>query len=446
MLVQAATLYFGQPNAFSYSQHIAGILVAQVRRMGICSRTPVSPPELDTSSQEGGLGKWIHRECEKRLTYAVMRLQCYTSVLHSARPLLSAEEMDVELPCSHHLWHRQFSSTAALVGAIKQDLEIQRVPMLFSDLLRIAIDGEEPIPSLTFLEQELFMNGLQEYVWLASNGSKTLHRLVSDTTWTEVDDFDDVLDHKRRPPDSNVPRRQQLEAHQNQSIDAYIAHHGRRLSSLQQRRRQVVESLRRWQSGSFTGQLPSTIADRSSLLSCLLLYHLAFLQLRCPLDLIHMLPYLPKDQNSSQQNTLTEVLKWGKSEDAVVVLKHALAIVGYVEQETKRPLATRSQVNFLTLVGLHHSAAVVWILAGIHREPIAGENTSCAERVNAVGMNIDDEPVPICQANKTVLMEAFSKLYTDISPAWAGKSSFSAAVMRMRGLDFPALLDTVSCQ
>ncbi len=317
--------------------------------------------------------------------------------------------------------------------------------MLFSDLLRIAVDADESLPSLTFLEQELLMNGLTEYVWLANNGSKSISRLVPDPRRAEAIDSDDGLDHGAEKPGSNLAQWQQLPPYADQSIDAYIVRHSRRLSSLRQRRSQLIKSLRRWQADCLTRQLPSTIAERSSLLSCFLLYHLGFLQLRCPLDQIHTLSYLPKDRNPAQQDILTQVRTWSKSKDAVVALKHALAIAGLIEQETKRPLAARSQVNFLALVGLNHSAMVVWTLAGTHGGPIKSGQASTAGTESAIGLTVGNDYVLICQANKASLMEAFSRLYVEISPAWAGKSSFSAAVMRMRGLEFPALAGENTC-
>src|SRR5207248_6836578 len=113
------------------------------------SRLLATPePPSDSSAQPEWLSRWVHAETRKRLAYSILRLEVYTSVLFNTRPLLSAEEMQLELPCSSFLWLTKFPSDSHLITAIHQDLvSNSREKVLFCDIVRLAVDKDEHPPA-----------------------------------------------------------------------------------------------------------------------------------------------------------------------------------------------------------------------------------------------------------------------------------------------------------
>ena len=154
-LTQVAALYFGHNRAFSYAQHLGSILIAQARRMDLFSPPrlqnvllPIPDLDSDSSTNAEWLSRWVHAETRKRLAYAILRLEVYTSLLLNTRPLLSSEEMQLELPCSLFLWLTKFPSDSHFVAAIHQDAASNnREKVLFCDNVRLVMDRNEHPPS-----------------------------------------------------------------------------------------------------------------------------------------------------------------------------------------------------------------------------------------------------------------------------------------------------------
>lgn len=512
-LTQAAALYFGQKQAFSYAQHIGGLLVAQARRMNLFVSGTEAAYQVSGQDQEQHLSRWIRQECRKRLAFAIMRLEMYTSVLQSTRPLLSAEEMNINMPCSRYLWYTSFESTSAYVAAIQQTLAgAEQSPLRFSDLCRIGKDPDEALPPLDSLGEELLMNSLQEQVWDACSSQTTLRRLSSICSGPEtVDSGLDLSCGEQEPiiePAPSLSAQHPESSLGSISLENQIARHRRKLASLRHRITATTSALRKWQRQSCqltAGEAPTSLPARSSLLSCLLLYHLSFMRLHAPIDLMQSLCHLSfsldEDCNIlhslASDMTRTEALRalqvWSQNDSASIALQHALHIFDLLQHEARRPVQDRASFNFLTMLGLYHSATLVWIYAGNHAMPeqttesiggVRSEPHRLARfhrilRLNSSSADGDvgneaadghdnqqrndndvqdfaldrwpstdyDRPstpavvtaVDIVQPNTAKLMNAFASLFTKISPAWAPRSSFFAAVRKLATAKYPTL-------
>ena len=425
-LTQAAALYFGQQRAFSYAQHIGGTLVAQARRMNLfCAASRAK--QIPETGSDWVIG-WMRRESCKRLAFAIMRLEMYTSVLHSNRPLVSGEEMDIEMPCSRFIWHHSFSSAEALAAAIRQESFMQRHRPLFSDVLRIALDPEEKLPYLETLDQELLLNAVQEHVWAAcaardSRGRFKAAKLV----------YDEYVDTGLGNMETRVePYASRHAVHPASTHEDHLARHSRNMTTLGRRISEITVCLRKWQKGCSTDEVPTQITDRSSLLTSLLIYHLSFLQLHAPIEHIHDICHLPTSSTNANGLALETVRSWSKSQRAGAAARHAVRIFDLLNSEAQRDVASRASVNFLTMIGLYHSAVLLWVYSALVKERWNDhelDTTSSQHTTQLEPVLGKQDPVPT--------MEDFVKLFSTINPAWAARSSFCAAIQRLVKKPFP---------
>jgi hypothetical protein len=58
------------------------------------------------SAEDDKLRVWMHIEARKQLAFGILRADVYTSVLMSSRPLISAEEVELDLPAPDDIWIR----------------------------------------------------------------------------------------------------------------------------------------------------------------------------------------------------------------------------------------------------------------------------------------------------------------------------------------------------
>lgn len=437
-LTQAAALYFGQKKAFSYAQHLSGVLIAQARKMEIFT-TSLGETELWSRSQDAGLlvSNWINIESRKRLAFASLRLEMYTSVLHSTRPLVSGEEIELNLPCSHSLWSSSFTSEEAFAAAIRQECNTSSMDVLYTDLLSISLDNSEKLPHLSMLHLEILMNGLQEKIWSACNSKNVLERLSNEETTELRLSIDDGINNNRQiaEPLETLPSMEiSVPSSLIQSLDAHLVWGSRRMNSIRADLRIVVSTLRKVRTAVLDitrMQYPRqgmSQADRSSLLSCLLMFHLAFLQLNCPLTLIHQVCHNQLATPRSKLDSVTKrVGEWIHSSEAFAALKHAVSIFQLLESETEKPLDTRASVNFLTMTGLYHSAALVWT----YTQPDL--NTIQAPHTDSIQGNV--RPRETVLTTELPRMPEFEKVLHDINPAWASRSSFAVALAGLRKAD-----------
>lgn len=438
-LTQVAALYFGHRRAFSYAHKIGGVLLAQARRMDLfSSRRSLRPPRLDQMTVDDKriwVDDWLHVEGRKRLAYALLRLGTYTSVLLSSRPLVSSEELELTLPCSSDLWDADFESDSSFILAVTQNLEKDNsTTMLFSDVVHVALEGREPLPALSMLGEELLMFALQEAVWRTRQEQKTLKRLLPNES--ENFDLDDGLGkthslNRGATGDQEMAYRLEQTGLPNISSANHIASQTLRMSELRRDQNRMIIALRHWHDSSRKLVQVGT-TGRASVVSCLLLYHLSYLQLHAPIDTLHNISYRMEDEYVEGVNDaqwIRDAWHWSRRGEAKVAAQHAAILYELLRRELQEPPQRRARFNFLTHISLHHAATVIWAYAGTR---------SMNEEQILVLDNGTPNGIRITKPTTPELMNAFVELFRLTTPAWCLHSSFMGATKRLSTTRFPA--------
>jgi hypothetical protein len=442
-LTQVAALYFGHNRAFSYAQHLGSIVIAQARRMDLFS--PPQPhnvllpmPDLDSDSSTNAewLSQWVRAETRKRLAYGILRLEVYTSLLLNTRPLLSSEEMQLELPCSLFLWLTKFPSDSHFIAAIHQDAASNnREKVLFCDNVRLAMDRNEHPPSFNVISVEMLLFGLQHHIWRLCQGVDALVRLIGvqinpDLPFNGLDL--EVTSASRVPLVHSKTLagidRSQIRSSQEQFED-HLLQRFRHMDELRADHERTLFALRKWRQmfNSLCSLGELTTNDRSSVMSSALLYHLGFLRIFAPIDDLHHISYRITNPATVDPHILSHVWTWSQSEPCRIAVQHACLIWNLLFAECERPLEMRARFTFLAVIGLHHAAVVIWTYAGTHEQ---------SELKFGSNDNVEAQ-IPIVKELAQTLMTMFAQLFDRISPAWAFRLSFASAVVRLSKTNFP---------
>jgi hypothetical protein len=442
-LIQVAALYFGHKRAFSYAQHLGSILIAQARRMDLFSSQkspkwllPIPDVSSGPSARIDWLTRWLHAEARKRLAYSILRLEMYTSLLFNTRPLLSPEELQVELPCSAFLWHTKFPSDSVFIASIKQDTaSSNREKVLFCDFVRLAMAKDEHPPAFDAASVELLLFGLQHHVWRLCHDVEALVRLIGMHLSPDLpfNGLDMELTAKSRVPLIPIRSFATIDRSQvrrsREQFEDHLLQRFRHMKELRADHERTFFALRRWWSmfNAIRSKQLST-NDQSSITSSLLLYHLSFLRIFAPVDELHHISHHITSGKAADVDILNDVWTWSQSEQCRIAARHACKIWNVLSAECTRPLETQARFNFIAAISLHHAAIVIWTFAGTHEE---------ASDLK-LGSNDEAEAgVPIVKEQSQPLMAMFVQLFDCISPAWAFRSSFRAAAVHISRTNFP---------
>ena len=442
-LTQVAALYFGHRRAFSYAQHLGSILIAQARRMDLFSppksqKGAGAAPDLDSDSTVDAewLSRWVRAETRKRLAYATLRLEVYTSVLLNTRPMLSSEELQLELPCSPFLWLTKFPSDTQFIAAINQDAASnnrEKVP--FCDIVRLVMDKDEHPPSFDAMFVELVLFGLQHHVWRLCHDVEALVRLIGMHITPELpfNGLDLEATSTSRVPLVHTRTLTSIDRSRLRSsrekFEDHLLQRFRQMNEMQSDQERTYNALRKWRhmfNHVCSRQL--TQNERSSVMSSLLLFHLGFLRIFAPIDKLHHVSYRVSNGKTVDAEILNQVWTWSQSEQCRIGVQHACIIWTLLNAECERPLEMQARFTFMAVLGLHHAAVVIWTYAGTHEEE------------SDLKLGSDDHVetrVPIVKEQQEMLMVMFVQLFNRINPAWAFRSSFSEAAVRLSGTTFP---------
>jgi hypothetical protein len=425
-LTQVTSLYFGQQNAFSDAQRLGSLLIGYARKFDFCNdglakyrECSCAKPHKELSIE--CLDRWVRSETRKRLVFAMLRADTFLTVLLNTRPLLSYEELNIELPCSDVLWMDKTPGSSAGVPDVGHTLE--RVHnLLFSDLIRIALDRYEALPILQPADHHMVLCGLQLSVWKFCHDTEILDRMTGENLSMLPDRFQPERIHT---------------AYEDLAVDSVKqtknpGHHGadrdhldcltRRMVDLKIDYERTMKALRKWKTSfSRSFQFRQLTAERSGALLSRLLYHVSFLRMNAAVGPLHLLAYGKSDTQSSIQELILRAYQWSQSGSALIALQHACTIWFLISEESRRPSEHRARFNILAFIALHHAAVVVWAFAGTHESP--GEL--------ALNM-LDPNPtfigdLRIYRDNTTALSKVFENLLHTISPAWVSKFSNSPA-------------------
>lgn len=407
LLTQVAALYFEQEKAFSAAQQLGAKLNSQAYRMQLFNQTGGDLPT------EPGLWRetdGIVAESRRMLAYGILRAETFISVFFNRKPLLSYEEVNLPLP------QIGFSENAAnafhVRSLVTEDAPVTCAAMLFSDLVRVALDEEEVLPMMKPTDLELLLFGLQDDVWRFCHDHGMFRRLT----------------HPGQPDASNeatgggtfaslgVDRLDQTSRKMRKALRDYNA---------------TVAALRRWKGALSQSQLSYTPDhDRSAYLSGLVLYELSFLRLSAPIDSILQVVHR-HDQGRVDDATMQEVLRWTASEQAIESMTHAESIYQLLYAETSRPFENQAKYNILTLIAVHHAAAVTWAVIGGGRHQ--------QRRFTALTSSEGASDLALVRENTGSIISHFANLYPKITASSGVQSSFHKIVKRLAHLTFPLI-------
>ncbi|KAJ5535560.1 hypothetical protein N7513_008746 [Penicillium frequentans] len=415
LLTQVASLYFGQRRAFSFSQHLGAVILAQARRMNLFSAGQTHFPTGHALSGDEKLRAWMHIEARKRLAFGILRADVFTSVLMNSRPLISAEEVEFGLPSPDHIWSAPDSLAAKeFCGQLPGPLDAQGLS--FADLVRVTLDRSEALLDMEVSWYELLLFGLQEPVWRFSHDPHLFRRLTGSnelpgTTRRKFDATGAILNNW-----SSEPR-----------VDHLTVIH-RRMHDLKDSREQLMDALRKWeQSFAAVRTMGAPPHDRTSIMSSLLLYQLSYLRLVAPLPDLHSFGYALSNKKPLDQRRLENLTSWARSPEAHMAAKFSCEICSLVGYEIQQPADIRAKHNLLAFSGLHHAVIVLWVFAGSQDDDFTDVSLS---------VSTDVEPIMLCRRETTRLIKTIIGLQRKLTPV--GWCSFVAAAERLSLYTFPA--------
>jgi hypothetical protein len=403
LLTQVAALYFEHDNAFSAAQQLSATLSAHTHRMRLF--TLKSPEALHHASTKQRKSAML-LEGRKMLAFGILRAETFMSILFNKKPLVSSEEVNLPLPFAHELPDGpSTSSKTPLPGG----------GLLFSDLIRIALDEEEILPSLRPFDLELALFGLQHETWRFSQDPNIFLRLIqiscapSRASSSSIDEASDPLDYTGR-------RMRQL-------IDDY---------------HRVKAALEKWKKALSHCQLSHRPEEnRTSYLSSLILHQLSLLRLCAPVDIIQQAAYQSNEPSVSGQQVVASISRWAASRNSDDAIKHARCIWQMLARESSRPPETQAKYNILALIALHHAAVVIWAVAGTNwhvDDRFIGKKT--ADHAGEDAGN--DHGLALRRENTRELMLQFADLYPSITSSWGMQSSFFKMVRRLAEHPLPS--------
>lgn len=409
LLTQVAALYFEQEGAFSAALQLGATLNAHAHRMRLFT--------LKRARSHGEFPRMSGRECtiaqgRAMLAYGMLRAETFTSVLLNRKPLLSYEEINLPLP---------FSGLATDLssdnGTREQERALPCGGVLFSDLVRIALDENEILPPLRPVDLELLLFGLQHDVWRFSHDPDIFTRLVG----------------KRHSHDLEFDQPTSRSPSQSQDRDL-LDHTTRQMRYLLIDHKRIDLALEKWQVALSRTQLSYPAAsNRSTYLSGLILYKLSFLRLFAPVEGIQQIAYQLYDPATSDEAVLAQVTTWTFTTEARKAVEHAHSIWRLLNAETSVTRADQTRYNILSLIALHHAAAVVWAVVGTE-----GQASLCFES-SKHGVMGGSDGIKLRRENTRALMLLFADLYPKITSAWGMQSSFSTMVKKLADHPFPKI-------
>ena len=406
LLTQIAALYFEQNGAFSAAHQLGATLNTHAQRMRLFAARQVQLADLtppgrvrDTEIVEG----------RKMLAYGMLRVETFMSVLFARKPSVVYEEINLHLPFTKadskadHAW-----------GGLEPSLHSG---IIFSDLVRLALDPREVLPALQPANVELLLFGLQYDVWRFSHDPDLFLRLLnarrprndaqgndSRTILQEVTDDRDHLNCARRV------------------MTGLVSDYDR-----------VLSALGKWKQLLSVCQLTHhPDQHRSTYLSALILFELSHLRLCAPIDAVQQTAYQMHGSTPQQHEGTAQVRAWTYTVEAKEAVEHARQIWKLLEMETSRMPHQQARYNILALIALHHAAVILWAIAGTDAQPDESVNSSLEFTTRCDEMKLRRE-------NTHRIMTLIAHIYPRVTSSWGIQSSFCKIVLKLANHPFPSL-------
>ncbi|KAM0718981.1 hypothetical protein Q7P37_006053 [Cladosporium fusiforme] len=437
LLTQVQGLYFGQPQSFSYAQHLGAILVTQARRLELFQQ----PAHMRTHVEAGNMvidpeapKIWFQSEARKRLAFGILRADVFTSVLLNSRPLLSYDEIDLTMPCSDDLWRNpeRLSSKEQVLAARIEGRHYP--PIMFSDILRILLDRQETIPAMDSVSHELCLFGLQAPIWKVSHDPDLFRRLTGNDSGSHNGIGETRGGNKERYTQElgtgPIPGRgsdQTAQSYTEDLLSDALVGPTRAMLDMHADRERAEAALDRWHTSFQSVQFPSITRHRDTLMSTLLLLNMSWIRLHAPLHSLHHISYRTGEGQAVDTQTSRQGQTWAKSADAVVAATKAVRICDLIQYELERPPASRASFNFLAFGSLHHAAVVLWTMSEVGGDMISLKEDLRSRSSIAGSLLI--------QRETNGLLRACARLFRELSPL--GGASFGLAADRLSQARFP---------
>ena len=391
LLTQVAALYFEQNGAFSAAEQLGARLYAYAHRMRlfICQHPSTQSRFRQELEEDAALA-----EGRRMLAFGILRAETYMSVLFNRKPILSYEEINLPLPVA-----RVFTP-----GVVQGERSLPSSALLFSDLVRLVLDGEEALPPLRPVDLELLMFGLQGEVWRFSHDLDIFPRLMRQSRPQLVDGLSlnnfDLSD----PPTAD-----------------FLDRTRRTMTKLVGEYQSMLKALQKWQRATSQAQLLYSVEDhRSEYLSGFILLEVGLLRLCAPTDAMLQVAYHARDPGNIEQKAHEDVANWIATPEVNNAISHARNIWHMLDAETSRDGTSQAKYNILALIALHIAAVVIWTIAGSNKQP---EECFLGNR---------NAPELILRRNNTrTLMLSFDALSRKVSISWGMQSSFSRIVEQL---------------
>ncbi|PMD28921.1 hypothetical protein L207DRAFT_559721 [Hyaloscypha variabilis F] len=434
LLTEVSTLYFGPRSSLPIAQRIGAMIVQQARTMGIFSGRAF----LRYKNVVPTLEQWSHREATIRFAFGSFRAEMFVSALLNVRPLLSAEEINIDLPCPDELWMGSIEDQRA---SLKPSGDSS---LTYADLVRIVKERFEVMPDLGAAQRDLVLFGIQESIWRFSHDPELFSRMMGKANPDPSSIPDDGTNGElftrptTRQPWGRTSENWMPVASPRSPIDMPMLDHldcsSRKMADLGLDYDRMMMFLRKWKSSYVGNQSSSQLeGNRYNLLNSRLLYHLSFLRLRADLHTLDVLTTEHDEfQYDQQEDAVRRVWEWSRTISAEMALQHSCAIWDLVSSESTWRVGSRARFNITCLIALHCASKVVWAYAGTHKNPQHGILKIAPASTELLGADL-----LIFRENSHSLMECFAGLFNVITKGWI--SWFPKAATRMADSPLPLL-------
>ena len=442
LYTQVAALYFGQPKAFTYAQHLGALLVAQARRTELFSADRnarayhnfTALRNKDQSSKR--LELWLQLETRRRLAFGIFRVDTYTSILMDTRPLLSLDEIDLSFPYCDAVWRATDMPIDACLYMIDHDRTPSR-HLRASDIYGIALDPDEMLPTLDPVAHELLLFGLQRSLGRFAFEHSALARLAdchSQNSGTHADAQTSEIS-------SLAPLPRSRESTQLSSTQ-------RRMRRLRREFESMSQAQKKWEDAlPVVKTFAVETSDRSSLMSGLVLFHLGFLRLNAPISKLHQLQYRLAEGSTIDPSLLTSIATWLSSPGARLAAHRSCDLFGLVASEAGQEAPDGIKFNLLAFIALHHASIIVWCYAmacdggymseSLVSHAIPSPGTPLTTEILYLSGHSNNMSIEVRRYNVKAITDAFVDLFNCISPGnW---SSFAEAAGSLARLEFPGI-------
>jgi hypothetical protein len=373
LVTQIIAIYSSEPRKLHYAQQISGILVSQSRRLKLFS---------NLEHPRGDLAKWIRVETRKRIAFGIFLNESYLSMIANTRPLVSAEELNITLPCSDEEWTYVGPAWQTKMVSLMERTENLHQRLYFSDIYRILLEEDEILARIDPAHHRLLLLALQSEVWKFCHDGQIFSRLCG------VQSVDEV---KKRRDDV--------------FYESSATVKWRNMNTLVKNHDKIIRTLQKWKK-SFTADVnhAETTLTKQLNLSSRITYHSYYVALNAPLDILHSLADDPHNTKRLEKHHQA-AKKWASTSQAQTAIFHSNEIWSTLHAELQKPPAERASFNIASLIGLHHSAALIWVYAGLFTE----EHESFNRPTTYAGYSVN-------QSNSSIQMKTIQSLMKQISP------------------------------